>query len=130
MAVRRRHQLLARRAAIAAAGCGERRGSAVRIGRRCRARLHERSHQRLRVDQARARFAVADRAVRGRGVNPMTLPCTLPVTDRASGPPSYAAYLPPVPRPPHDAYTLLLDGRVGWRPLPGKPPVVPAPSIA
>src|SRR5215212_918863 len=65
-----------------------------------------------------------------RGAHVMTLPCTLPATDRASGPKSYAPYLPPVPRPPHDAYTLLLDGRVGWRPLPGKPPVIPAPSIA
>lgn len=34
---------------------------------------------------------------------------------------SHAAYLAPVPRPPHDPFTLLLDGRVGWRPLPGQP---------
>ena len=34
-------------------------------------------------------------------------------TDAA--PHSFAAYLPPAPRPPHDPYTLLLNGRAGWR---------------
>jgi phage tail-like protein len=28
---------------------------------------------------------------------------------------SSAALLPPVPRPPHDPLTIVLDGRVGWR---------------
>jgi len=27
---------------------------------------------------------------------------------------SAAALLPPVPRPPHDPLTILLDARVGW----------------
>uniref|UniRef100_UPI003F49958A hypothetical protein n=1 Tax=Cupriavidus necator TaxID=106590 RepID=UPI003F49958A len=61
----------------------------------------------------------------------MNQPCTLPAGTGAlpAGPASHAAYLPPVPRPPHDPYTLVLNGQLGWRTLPGKPPVVPAPTI-
>lgn len=42
---------------------------------------------------------------------------------------SAAPWLPPVPRPPHDPYTLLLDARVGWHSLAGPPgTIAPAPG--
>lgn len=59
----------------------------------------------------------------------MSLPCTLPVGGAPAAPASHAAYLSPVPRPPHDPYTLVLNGQLGWRPLPGKPPFVPLPGM-
>jgi phage tail-like protein len=37
-------------------------------------------------------------------------------------PASHAAYLAPPPRPPHDPFTLVLDGRTGWRPRGAQPP--------
>ncbi|MFC4158641.1 phage tail protein [Chitinimonas lacunae] len=45
----------------------------------------------------------------------MNQPCHLPSSTSPAGPTSFAAYLPPPPRPPHDPYTLPLDGRLGWR---------------
>ncbi|UIF91180.1 hypothetical protein [Cupriavidus sp. UYPR2.512] len=60
---------------------------------------------------------------------PCTLPARLPDAGPASHAASHAAYLPPVPRPPHDPLTLVLNGQLGWRVLPGKPPAVPAATI-
>lgn len=59
----------------------------------------------------------------------MNQPCTLPGGTAQAGPASHAPYLPPVPRPPHDPLTLVLNGRLGWQALPGKPPAVPAATI-
>lgn len=59
----------------------------------------------------------------------MNQPCTLPASAPEAGPASHAAYLPPVPRPPHDPYTLVLNGRLGWRALPGTLPGTPPAAI-